>query len=169
MNPAGDSAAVPPEWDRQAACMTTGRASAGCAARYLRARWGGQRAAYGGRGRVPCRSSEMTFIACSHISIRRIVFRTDGNIGRETSTAELRWHSQGETRSRRPDAVRSSGKGIVASNLRLGARARTQRARVSRAAQARSSAPWKLGRTARRNRNRAQISAGGMRALQQAI
>lgn len=29
MNPVGDSAAVPPEWDRQAACMTTGRASAG--------------------------------------------------------------------------------------------------------------------------------------------
>jgi hypothetical protein len=97
--------------------------------------------------------TKMTSIACSHISIRRIVFRTDGIIGRETSTAGLRWRSQGETQGRRPDAVRSGGKVIAASNLRLGARARMQRARVSRAAQARSRAPWKLGRAAWRNRN----------------
>lgn len=94
---------------------------------------------------------------------------TDGNIGRETSTAGVRRHSQGETKSRRPDAGCSGGKVVAASNLRLGARAWMQRARVSRAAQTRSSAPWKLGGAARRNGNPAEISAGRMRALRQAI
>ena len=94
-------------------------------------------------------TAKMTPIACSNISIRSIVFVTDGNIGRETSIKEIREHSPGKARSGRPYAGRTGGKGIVASDLRFRTGAGMQRARLSCAAPDHSSAPRKRGGAAR--------------------